>query len=135
MGYVKNLFNQASAGIGAGLTENATSRTISTQDSGRTLLILDVLDVSSWVAGTATIKVQARLWGAGTVDGATTEFTVTNLEYWDRTLTTDTAGATAITAVGLYEFDITGFEVQVVYTKGTATGAVGIRADIRSVSP
>lgn len=137
MPYVPQLFNQASPGV-FGLTATAASRTLACSDSGRTILIIDLEDGGSYVPGTATITVKARLQGAGNTDGTST-WGVTNLSYVNRATYTNAniAGTTAYVAAvpAALEYDITGLECQIVYTIGTATGTLNIRAKLLTVSP
>lgn len=132
MPYIKGLWANASGNAGL-LAATTTSNPVSAGDVKQTILTLDVFDGGSWVPGSGTIKVKARLMGAGQNDAAATTFSVANLSYQDRTATSGTAGSTGINAVGLYSFDVTGLEFAVVYTRGTDTGTVGIRGDLTAV--
>lgn len=135
MAEVLNLFNQAAPGLHTNTSGNSSSNIISAAAGGRTFLTLEVIDVSSWVVGTGVINLNCRVMGAGQTDAAAA-FTLTNIAYTNLSTTTGgkTAGTTAITAAGLYEFDITNLECQLVYTRGNGTGSVGLRASITNTA-
>ena len=143
MPYIPQLFNQASPGLQL-LAASATSRTIACDDSGRTIVVIDLTNGSAYSSSGGQISVKARLRGAGEMNtegwaDSSGQWTIPNLSYIDRALYTNAsiAGTTICSASSskIIEVDITGLEAQIVYARGLDSGSLGIRAFTAIISP
>lgn len=109
-----------------GATTNSPQGRIAGRADAKTFLRLDVADGGSFTWGSATLKINARIIGSDNSTTYTAYLAIQNLT--STGAGPNIAGGTGITAFGLYEIDISGYEVLVEFTKGTASGTLSVRA-------